>query len=103
MWVFTNRGFLSIVEQYDEPGTLIVRSRFPGHIKVLFPETEVSRTPDHGYLYRAFLPRKEVAKVIRREVEAIDYGNFKNSVGDPAYNEACHDVWFTLYDRQRRG
>ena len=102
MWIFTNRGFLSVVQDLDDANQLIVRSRFPGHIQTLFPGAKVATTPDHDYLYRAFLPKAAVARVIRREVETIDYGNFKNSVTDEAYHRACLEVWFTLYDHQRR-
>ncbi|PKN35643.1 MAG: hypothetical protein CVU61_02135 [Deltaproteobacteria bacterium HGW-Deltaproteobacteria-19] len=102
MWVFTNRGFLSVVQDHDDPDTLVVRSRFPGQIQALFPKATVSRTPGRDYLYRAFLPKAEVAEAIRREVEAIDYGNFKNSIGDDRYHDACLDVWTALYRHQKR-
>lgn len=102
MWIFTNRGFLSVVQDPADPGALVVRSRFPGQIEALFPKAAVSKTPGRDYLYRAFLPKAEVAEVIRREVDAIDYGNFKNSVGDDRYHDACLDVWTALYRHQKR-
>jgi hypothetical protein len=102
MWVFTNRGFLSVVQDRDDSDTLIVRSRFPGQIEALFPEAVVSKTPGRDYLYRALLPRAEVAEVMRREVEAIDYDNFKNYIGDDEYHDACLDVWTALHRHQKR-
>lgn len=102
MWVFTNRGFLSVVQDRDDPDTLVVRSRFPGHIQALFPGAEVATTPNADYLYRAFLPREKVVETIRREIDAIDYVNFKDSVEESDYHRACHDVWWSLFRHQMR-
>jgi hypothetical protein len=102
MWVFTSKGFISVVEHRDDPGTLVVRSRFPGHIKSLFPKAKVIKTPERDYLYRAFVPRQEVMQAISEAVEKLDYPNFKNSIGEDRYHDACLDVWTALYRHQRR-
>jgi hypothetical protein len=102
MWVFTNRGFLSIVEHRDDPETMVVRSRFAGHIKNLFPRAKVMRTPEADYLYRAFIPREKVTEAMSRFAEDIHYPNFKNSISDDRYHDACMDVWSALYRHQRR-
>ncbi len=101
MWLFTSTGFLSIVQDGDDPDRLIVRSRFPGHIRNLFPKAAVKRTPGRDYRYRASVPRSEVAAMAARQVEAIGYGNFKDSIGESGYHRACTDVWNTLYKHQR--
>jgi hypothetical protein len=102
MWVFTDRGFLSIVEHRDDPETLLVRSRFAGQIRKLFPGAKVLKTPQADYLYRAFIPRRQVADKLFSAVEEIHYPNFKNSIGDDRYHDACMDVWSALYRHQRR-
>ena len=80
MWIFTNKGFLSIVEDKDDPGRLLVRARYEGDIERHFGgETEVIELEDSDYRFRAFLPREEVRAVIDRELSSLDYGNFKNS------------------------
>ncbi len=80
MWIFTNKGFLSIVEDWDDPGRLLVRARYEGDIERHFGgETEVIELEDSDYRFRAFLPREEVRAVIDRELSSLDYGNFKNS------------------------
>ena len=102
MWVFTNKGFLSIVQHRDDADTLVVRSRFAGHIKALFPSAKVLKTPRADYRYRAFLPRRLVAERLAAVVGEISYPNFKNSLIDDRYHDACMDVWEALYRHQRR-
>ena len=95
MWIFTQRGFLSIVRHTGKPETLIVRSRFQGHIEKMFPNAHVIEDATRDYRYRSELPAKEVSKVIARLVSEIDYGNFKNSLGmeEQGYLNCCIDVY----------
>ena len=101
MWIFTNKGFLSIIQDWDNPGVMIIRARFPGHIKALFPDAKVKKTPERDYRYRAFIPREEVAERVKNLAEDIDYSNFKDSVRDPEYHHACTGVWSVMYRAQR--
>jgi len=101
MWIFTSRGFLSVVQKENDPATLVVRSRFPGHIQFLFADARVLVTPNRDYLYRAEVPRSQVIEVLHREAEAIDYDNFKDSVREGTYHTACSAVWLTLYRHQK--
>ena len=95
MWIFTQKGFLSIVRHIDKPEVLIVRSRFRGHIQRIFPKAGVLEDANRDYRYRAELPVKEVSKVIARLVSEIDYDNFKNSLdmNDGKYLDCCLDVY----------
>jgi len=102
MWVFTKEGFLSIVQDKNDPDTLVVRSRFAGHIKALFPSAKVLKTPQVDYLYRAFLPRRLVAERLAAAVGEIGYPNFKNAIADNRYHDACVDVWEAIYRYQRQ-
>jgi hypothetical protein len=103
MWVATNKGFLSIVQDYDKPGNLLVRARGPGHLQAIFgPGVVVHVTPTRDYLYRASIPAKEVAEVIRRHVEAIDYDNFKDSVRDNLLHRAYAAMWRIMARYQRQ-
>lgn len=101
MWLFTSTGFVSIVAHRGDPETLVVRSRFAGHIRQLFPKAKVVRTPEADYLFRAFLPREAVEAKIADQVKQIDYPNFKDSIGEVRYHNACVDVWSALYRHQR--
>jgi hypothetical protein len=101
MWVFTNKGFVSIVEHRDDVSMMVIRSLFAGQIRSLFPKAKVLKTPKADYLYRAFIPREIVAEALLGCVQDIDYPNFKNSIDDDKYHAACADVWSALYRHER--
>lgn len=93
MWVFLNDAFLSIVQLRGSDDLLLVRARKEGHIEAVFGDVEVIRTPERDYLYRAFVSRKSVADVIAQRLMKVDYGNFKDSISDENYHDACAEVW----------
>ena len=112
MWIFTNKGFLSIVEDWDDPGRLLVRARYEGDIERHFGEEgEVIELESSDYRFRAFFPREKVQAVINRELSVLDYGNFKNSFDrdnvslSPETREERHDalfeVWSIMLDSQK--
>jgi hypothetical protein len=100
MWIFTTKGFYSIVSAdrvpQHPPQFLLVRSRFQGDIEKLIPEARVSKTPDRDYLYRAIVDFETVQIAIANCVPDIDYPNFKNAVEDGNRHEAYTDVWATM-------
>ena len=95
MWLFTHKGFLSIVRHTNKPNILIVRSRFRGHIEKMFPSARVLEDANRDYRFRVELPIREVSKVIARLVSEINYDNFKNSLDffDEGYLSCCLDVY----------
>jgi hypothetical protein len=97
MWIFTNKSFLSIVEFPGEAELLWVRARFPGHIEVAFPGVDVKETPECDYRYRASVPRDSVARWMAREVQDLRYGNFKQSIAENFYHDACLSVWTEMF------
>ena len=86
MWFFSNKSFLSIVADRNDPKNLLVRSRRADHIEALFPQAEVFQDVGSDYLFRCILPKKTVAKILAAEILKIDYDNFKNSVGSGNYS-----------------
>ena len=97
MWIFTSKGFLSIVEFPGEEGMLWVRARFPGHIEAAFPQAAVRETPESDYRYRAMVDRDAAARWLSREVQEVRYGNFKQSIGETFYHDACLSVWTEMF------
>jgi hypothetical protein len=45
------------------------------------------------YLYRAVVPRNELADAVAAQIKDIDYANFKSSVKDDVLHEGYLDVW----------
>jgi hypothetical protein len=106
MWIFLRNSFLSIVECKDSADPkmfLLVRARLRGDIERLFPTAKVSEDGGSDYRFRAWLPRALVAKVLSREVDQIDYGNFKAAVMD--YNRrapAYFAIWLAMAHLQQK-
>lgn len=98
MWIFTTKGFYSIV-QSPVPGRLLVRARFEGDIQKLIPDVgEVSFTPERDYAYRAIVPSKVVQNALDGEIDDIDYPNFKDAVLDDRRHPAYGNVWTVMYN-----
>jgi hypothetical protein len=94
MWIFTNEGMLSIVSEKPEAPRLLVRARAKGHIEAVFgPRVRVTRTPLRDYRFRAYISRQVVADRIAALLSGIDYGNFKDSIADDPYHDACAGAW----------
>lgn len=100
MWLFSQRGFFSIVQNINDPNSLIVRARVSGDIEKYWPHATVIATPDSDYLYRAVLRKEEVALVIIKMVMDIDYGNFKLSIKDRRRSPWYATVWQTMLTMQ---
>ena len=98
MWIVLNKTFISIVENRHNKNELLVRSRVKGDIEKIFPDAEVIENNDADYLFRAFLPRSQVSEAIKKEVDMIDYGNFKDSVpkSDIKRLNSYMNVWSNL-------
>lgn len=102
MWIFLNDAFLSIVQLRGSDDLLLVRARKEGHIEAVFGNIEVIKTPENDYLYRAFVSRERAAHVIAQRLMNIDYSNFKNSIPDDNYHDACADVWSLMNSFQSK-
>lgn len=92
MWIFMNDAMLSIVEDRDNPDRLLVRARLRGDIKKVFPKAKMFMDLKADYIYRAYIPRVEVAAAIASRIDAIDYGNFKDSI---AKKEKTRKDWYS--------
>lgn len=103
MWIFLNDAFLSVVADKDNPTgpKLLVRARRIGHIEQAFPEAEVFQMAGSDYAFRAWIDRKEVARVMAERVNQLDYSNFKNAIEEQAYHDAALEAWFAMRDYQQ--
>lgn len=114
MWLFTQRGFYSIVEDRQKPGNLLVRSRHWGDLANFLPLVSVKgeprwqivRTPDADYPYRLSLPRDLVKHAVMQLAGEIDYGNFKDQIhatpDQSGKNRVYMKIWAAMRDAQIR-
>ena len=97
MWIFTNKGFLSAVEDRNNAEKLIVRARSKQHLRNIFGnEAKIEVTPTADYRYRVSVDKKSFAELIKKEVENISYDNFKNSIKEEDYHHAASEVWMSM-------
>lgn len=100
MWLFTSKGFVSVVASRDSQDDLIVRARVRGHLQALLPKAKVTETPEADYRFRTIANKKVVQRVMADQISAINYGNFKDTVDDSDYHAACLRVWSAMHQLQ---
>jgi hypothetical protein len=100
MWLFTNQGFISIVQHRDDPELMIVRARRAEHLQALLPDAEVLRLDRADYRYRVFVSRLDLETHMLDWIQAVDYDNFKDSIPDHEYHDAAMGVWNVMYRLQ---
>lgn len=96
MWIFTNKGLLSVVKDRDSD-RLLVRARQKGLLQKIAPRPEevfVDQFAD--YPHRVFMTRMEFIEAVYEEVHQIDYHNFKASVADPLLGDLYARVWTVM-------
>lgn len=96
MWLCLNNAFLSIVSKDCADSELLVRARRKGDIERVFPKAEVRQTIGNDYLFRACVSRADVKKAMAKQVDALSYDNFKDSVEDNDLHHAYSGVWSTM-------
>lgn len=99
MWIVTNTGLISIVEDRTDSSMVYVRSRRESDlvefIKDIDLNFEIMYTEEHDYDYRVHMSKTILAKVLAGLANKIDYDNFKNSIpkSDSALISFAHKVW----------
>jgi hypothetical protein len=101
MWICTNKSFLSIVADRSNKENLLVRARISGHIENVFPDADVFTMEDADYKYRAWVSRIEVQSAMTDQISAINYDNFKDSVGNQHLHDAYLKIWSVMYSLQK--
>jgi hypothetical protein len=93
MWICGSDYFLSVVDDGEIEGCLVVRARRKGDIERLFPDAKVKTIKGRDYQFRAHIKRELVVEAIAKQVNEIDYDNFKNSVEDNRLHDAYAGFW----------
>ena len=102
MWIFTSDGFLSVVADAAKPAgdRLLVRGRMRDHISKHFPHAEIIENAGSDYAFRAWVPRDQVKALMMDQIDGLNYSNFKNSIADDPYHDACLGTWQVMRDYQ---
>jgi len=109
MWLCSNVGFISIVQDDARPNILKVRARKREHLETLFPGHEILELKHRDYGFRVIVDRPTVAKLLTDLIlpgndvvpGAVNYGNFKDSVRDHRLHDLYADFWSLHYRYQQ--
>ena len=101
MWVFTQTGFISVVDYGTKGGYLTARSRDRQSLEILseIADSRIEFTPARDYQYRTLVKREDLSEFLTLQVETLNYSNFKDQVHDTlgdTYYHACGDVWVAM-------
>lgn len=66
MWLYTHKGFLSIVQDFRDENQVVVRGKFKEDINAYFPHALVEIDTSIDYKFRAYLPKEVVAERLQR-------------------------------------
>ena len=105
MWIFSEKGFVSLVQDRDDASKLQVRARVADDITDTFPSAELFTADGADYRYRARIDRREVADVMHRAVMDIKYDSHFKDVAieastHPGRWRAYYGVWTALAELQ---
>lgn len=103
MWVFTETGFISAVDNGHVPGKLAVRARDKQSLELLADLTnqEIKQSERSDYPYRVYVTKEEFADYLLAHVETLNYPNFKDrvySTRGSRFARACGRVWEAMLD-----
>ena len=107
MWLFTPRGFFSVVAHRDDAEMVLVRARAHEDLRKLtgvLGQIDILETPDGDYRWRTTVTRRAWAGALVLLAAEIDYPNFKDEVARrQGYERAgvYSDVWATLRRLQK--
>lgn len=98
MWIFTQDGFISTVDNKEVAGKLTVRARDKRSLAFLADITnqDIKQVTGRDYPYRVYVTKAEFTEFLASHVESLDYGNFKDQVYNVRGEEfahACAHVW----------
>jgi hypothetical protein len=103
MWIFTQDGFVSVVDKEEVPGTVVVRARDRMSLEPIAElfETEIVPSPLSDYQYRTHVTRQQLIEWMTLNIQTFDYDNFKTRVYATRGAEFAHvlsNVWDVMND-----
>lgn len=107
MWIYTRDGFTSVRASAFDKDSVLLRFRTLRHAENYANACGVGRiqeSHDTDYRYRFEVSRRVFANVMDREIQDLDYPNFKAAAaatGDDDYVSALHRTWGIHYDLQQ--
>ena len=101
MWLFTETGFVSVVQDKEDSNKMVVRARDKKSLQPLMDAYGVKMVnlKNRDYPHRVFLTRKQFVDWLVESGETLDYNNYKTRVSQTRghdFASPLHDVWATM-------
>ena len=93
MWIYSDKGNLSVSRHRDDPGSLMVRARDRDSLTALFPGVALVETPEADYRWRLTLPEADVIAALASALAAIDYDADVKNVVSWDRQALYRDIW----------
>jgi hypothetical protein len=108
MWLFTETGFVSVVQDPQDKNKMVVRSRDKVSLEPLVASyaTKVIELKNRDYPYRVFLTRQQFVDWLVELGETLEYTNYKTRAGQTRghdFTRPLHDVWSTMLQLEDLG
>jgi hypothetical protein len=110
MWIYTSTGMVSIVQHNKKQNVLLVRARTEQHLNEFITTIpEITPAPfylvDADYKHRAEINKIEVQRLVIKQLERIDYFDFKGSIETTMhdYYSACYTAWSAMNETFKNG
>jgi len=110
MWIMTEEGFFSAVENNFNRKEVVVRARQRKDLENLlgfidhdaFEVGPIQENKGSDYRYRLFMSKQCWAEYVEYSAMSINYTNFKDRIEKVDYSRALTygEVWSVLYDLQ---
>ena len=101
MWLFTETGFVSVVQDKEDSNKMVVRARDKESLQPMMDAygVKIVNLKNRDYPHRVFLTRKQFVDWLVESGETLDYDNYKNRVSKTRgydFASPLHDVWATM-------
>lgn len=98
MWLCLNNAFYSVVRDNTTEDDLLLRARRATDIEFASTMLEngadrIVHTPKNDYQFRIKITKDELKMFLAKQVDLIDYSNFKNSVVDKSLGNMYNRIW----------
>ncbi len=97
MWIASTNGFISIVQHWDKPDTLLVRARVRKDLLSIFSKRRIIEIPEADYRFRVLVSKNEFAELMFNQIKKIDYPNFKDRIVQSDSHKEKLDVYYQIW------
>jgi hypothetical protein len=113
MWIYSIKGFVSVVQHEDDSNRVVIRSRLKIDIQSLkemfesmgLKTSDIAVTTKADYKYRFVADRADWITVMIKLIQDVKYTNFKDAVykaDSRVMRDKRHDVYLDIWSVSRR-